>query len=149
MPTTEIALRWTPLYNNHKEAMNIRYANANFYAFSSRNRNLLYIGISRNQDLWCEMDYSAGRLHRRIHGYFINHNYADYWWWVGEIMRNRSTIRRITNRLLFDVESLLIFSNQPLMNTQHIARYNGRRCLVVRSENFSLIRNYNRDPNCR
>ncbi len=53
------------------------------------------------------------------------------WIWFGYI--NRSNFDRISQERIFDIESLLIYLNQPLDNVPHKKNYrtNGRQNLIV------------------
>jgi hypothetical protein len=98
-----------------------------FYAFS-RGSNLLYIGNSIRQDVKDRIPQNIRRFNLDPRGLTI---------WLGEI--SDTSYQRITKQMILDTEALLINSNQPNLNTQCKANYNGRGNLTVECLDMPLL----------
>jgi hypothetical protein len=100
-----------------------------FYAFS-KNGVLLYIGIAHKQHVVAEINQTINRLGLVS----IRHELTI---WYGNV--TYSSYQRISESLVYDVECLLIFKNQPQLNTQCKKSYTGRENLKVTCVNMSLL----------
>jgi hypothetical protein len=93
-----------------------------FYAFSY-GVTMCYIGISYHQDVYDEVKQTMRAFQIKTAGLSI---------WLGYI--EKSNLQRITKRFVLDIESFLIYMNQPTFNTQHKSTYNGRDNLSIKSK---------------
>jgi hypothetical protein len=100
---------------------------AYFYAFTD-DETLLYIGIACKQDVIDEIKKS-------IDDFGLDEEEIDIW--LGFI--NKTTFERITEKIVKDVECLLIFWNKPEYNTQCIKKYPGRDNLMVKNQGCQYI----------
>ena len=96
-----------------------------FYAFS-RGGNLLYIGMTYEQEIGAEINASIRRLGLNRIGLAIH---------VGAVNYEKSDIQRVTKQLVKDCECLMIYNYQPVENTQCKQAYTGRTGLRVKHQN--------------
>jgi hypothetical protein len=99
-----------------------------FYMFT-RGKNIIYIGISYHQDIRREIKQSLRAFSICTIGLSI---------WLGYIME--TNYRRITEQIVKDVESLLIYTHQPSYNTHCKSNYTGRNNLKVKNSGCRLLR---------
>ena len=101
-----------------------------YYAFS-RGNNLLYIGISYQQNVKTEIAQNLRRFGINTTGLTI---------WLGYLDNEQTTYGRITEQIIKDVECLMINTNEPTYNTQCIESYRGRCNFKVKTTGCQLIR---------
>ncbi len=100
-----------------------------FYAFS-KNGVLLYIGIAHRQHVVAEINQTINRLS-------LAEQRHELTIWYGNI--TYSSYQRISESLVYDVECLMIFRNQPLLNKQCKKTYTGRENLKVKCLNMPSL----------
>ena len=121
-----IKITW--VQTNFKEVGD--YYDTYYYAFS-RGNNLLYIGISYQQNVRTEIAQTLRRFGISVNGLSI---------WLGYIDDKYTTYRRITNQIVLDAECLMIRTNQPTKNSQCKVNYTGRCNFKVKTSGCYLIR---------
>ncbi len=99
-----------------------------FYAFT-RGKTVVYIGMSYYQHIRNEVRSTIYALDLDNIGLVI---------WLGYIIK--SSYRRITERIIRDVECLLIYTHRPSYNTQCVANYSGRDSLKIVNKGCKYLR---------
>jgi len=130
-----VKIEW--IKTNYREIK--EYYDTYYYAFS-RGNSLLYIGISYKQNVKTEIDQTLRRLGINTTGLSI---------WLGYLNSDATTYSRITEQIIKDVECLMIYTNQPICNTQCKENYTGRCNIKVRTSGCPLIRKCVRCENNR
>jgi len=100
----------------------LNYDDAYFYVFT-RGSSLLYIGIAYHQDVDSEIKQTIRAFNLDSGKLLI---------WLGFI--EDTDFRRITEEIVRDTECLLIYTNQPPLNTSCKESYAGRDNLMVLSD---------------
>ena len=100
-----------------------------FYAFS-KDGVLLYIGIAHRQHVVTEINQTINRLS-------LTEQKNQLTIWYGNI--TYSSYQRISESLVYDVECLMIFKNQPQLNSQCKKSYTGRENLKIKSLFMPLL----------
>ncbi len=121
-----LKIDWT---QTNYERMN-DYNDTYFYAFT-RGGNLLYIGIAFKQIVQTEISQTLRRLGINSKGLNI---------WLGYPNPDQTTYGRITEQIATDAECLMIYTNQPVYNTQCKDSYTGRCNFKVKTSGCPLIR---------
>lgn len=104
-----------------------QYEDAWFYILS-RGNALLYIGITYWQDVIKEVMQTLRAFDLNTSGLSI---------WLGCIIE--SDYGRITEQIIKDVEGLLVYTHQPIYNTQCKASFTGRGNLKVKNSGCRLL----------
>ena len=100
-----------------------------FYAFT-QNNTLLYIGIAYFQDV-------ADEIRQTIRAFNYDENEIKIW--LGYIYE--SDYGRKTEKIIRDIECLLICGNEPRDNTQCRDNYAGRDNLIIKNIRCGKIKN--------
>lgn len=120
-----ITITWSSINNE-----GLKYIDDHkFYAFSN-NSILLYVGIAHRQHIVAEINQTISRLG-------LKEKKPELTIWYGNI--TYSTYQRISESLVYDVECLIIFRNQPQLNVQCKKNYTGRENLKIKSLNMPLL----------
>lgn len=127
---TRVTVTWTKTSLSKIAAEN----DTKLYAFS-RGKQLIYIGLAYHQDVKVEVKQTLKRLNINSTGLSI---------WLGDI--SSSTLQRISKQLVYSVECLLIYRNQPLENSQCIQNYKGRNDLTVTSKDCPRLKGQIKTP---
>ena len=122
-----ITLEWKKV-NNINNVRN--FDDTEFYAFT-QNNGLRYIGMAYKQDV-------ADEIRQTIRNFNYNEDGINIW--LGYINIDKSNYERITEEIVRDVESLLIYANTPSDNTKNINNYLGRDNLKVENLGCSKIK---------
>lgn len=107
----------------------LNYKDTYFYAFT-QSISLLYIGIAYRQDI-------DNEIKQTIRAFSLDARKLSIW--LGFI--EDKDFRRITEKIVKDIECLLIFSNQPLNNISCKKKYNGRDNLAVLNSGCNCLIN--------
>ena len=100
-----------------------------FYAFSI-GKNLLYIGNTMKQDV-------VNRVNQHLNIKFDGKSKGIQIWIAKLILPYNN---RVSEKLIRDIECLLIFSNQPPKNVQCKMNYTGREFIKIHNKNFPFIK---------
>ena len=105
----------------------VNMEDCHFYAFT-RGNNLLYIGMTWDQFIQKEAKTTLNAFNDNSKGLSI---------WLGYI--DKISSKRLTYKIIRDVEALLIKYHEPIWNRQNIRNYNGRDNLDVKNEGLHLL----------
>ena len=122
---TTVSLRW------HKTKLSELHLHDEtyFYAFSRAN-NVVYIGKSEWTTLKAEINQNLKRLD-------ISHIGLSLW--IGYVVTDKTSIKRITTQIIDDVESLLIYKIPSQHNIKKTKSYRGRVPLRVENNNINIF----------
>lgn len=99
-----------------------------FYAFSHGD-HLQYIGIAYCQDAQTEIKKRMGDLGKKAKGLTI---------WLGYV--KKTDYEQIGEKLVKDIECLLIFTHQPPINTQCTSEYTGRKTFTIKNTGCEFLK---------
>jgi len=99
-----------------------------FYLLS-RGNSLDYIGMSKDQDIIDEIKQTIRAFGLDTRGLSIYLGYVSY-----------KSFSKISNLIIRDTESMIIFKNQPSLNTQCKFKYTGRVPFRVISHDCPLLK---------
>ena len=120
----EIILKW------EKSNLNkLDYHDDTWFYMFTRGDNLVYIGIAYHQDIYREIKQSLRAFNIATQGLSI---------WLGYILK--MDYGRITEKIIKDIECLLISTHQPSYNTQCMSNYTGRNTIKVKNSGCSLLK---------
>jgi hypothetical protein len=122
-PSKKVRILWEQSnLTNVKEAFDTC-----LYAFT-RGTTLLYIGIAHRQEVAKEVNQTIKRLDQKGNGLVVHLGYIQ------------EAFEAVSETLVREVECLLIFRNQPTLNTQCKKSYTGRKPLSVYSQGLPVLK---------
>jgi hypothetical protein len=122
--TDSVSIKWVKTnYSNLKEL-----PDTHFYLFA-RGNSLLYIGMSKDQDVIDEIKQTMRSFQIKTHGLSVYLGYIS-----------NSSFKKISKYIIRDTESMIIFKNKPKLNTQCVKNYTGRIPLRVISHNCRYLK---------
>jgi hypothetical protein len=106
---------------------------AYFYAFS-KNDSLLYIGVAYYQPLVKEIE-------QNLRSFDLEKEKIDFW--IGKISYLSNS--KVSKKMIFSSEALLIYSHKPIYNKQCVNNYNvytHYEDLIVRSSDCKFLHSF-------
>jgi hypothetical protein len=121
----QYSIRW--IKTNYSEISS--HEDYYFYGFS-RGKTLLYIGNTIKQDVKDRIDQHIRiKFKNETHGLQI---------WLGVL--SYSHIEKVSDKLIRDLESLIIFRNQPSFNHQCKKNYTGNGYIMIHNVGMPLLK---------